>query len=617
MIRKRRYLLSAMSGIFLAMSLACKSNVHEEQQAAYGYSEKGLGDPGRLSQAEWATYMADQRYVHGLTKPGVRIRLNLADQKQYRFAMARLKLAGKTSVNSPYLFEAMEQRRQKHLARGYQAGLLPEEEIGSQSTTDRREMHIIETASLGETTAALNDGMGTASSTFPGGAYYTYADVSYTDVSGYPLGNLTWAEEFDGGYNVTISAAGDLSKTNLSRYSVSSYKVEDSEAGFMDSYIYTEMGAASGPTVAEVPRLSVPSVQAPLDIAFNDNLISVCLDRTWTQDCDYDLTGNPQSVKLPLKGSVSILSSHIFDELAINAIKQDLNNGKQRNDAGQIKLILTNVGGGCDVTDGNVLKANMAQFWNRVTLSPDKKTLSWDLTGANAAFFDDGCRQAQHRAKLTALIALPLIKNNTSYRSSITLSNEENTRPDYQFKPITITNSCLAAGTEIELAAGEPAAIESLKAGDHVFNPYHRSLTVTDTAVGFETVPMVRIRDEAGRTLLMTEMHPIQVVERGMVQARVLRKGDVVMTKTGPSKLTEVSREAYDGKVYNIKIGSDVEKTSLAKDQTVVYANGFMVGDGQIQRKYESLAMTIKDGNVLARLPSKWHRDYRMSTRGK
>lgn len=614
MMRTRSRLASALSGACLVMLLACQSNVNEEQQETTRYREQGLGESGRLSKAEWATFMADQRYVNGLTSPGVRIRLNMADQKQHRFAMARLKLAGKTPLNSPYLFEALEKRRQLHLAKGYQPGLLPEEEVQALSTAERTEMHFIETASAGETTPAANDGMGTASSAFPGGAPYSYLDTTYTDPTGYPLGELAWVEEFSGGYSVSVSAAGDLSRTSLKEYLIASYKVEEKPDGTItDSYIYTKIGKAGGPAVAEVPRLSAPTVVAPADIAFGDNLISVCLNRTWTQDCDYDLTGTPTAFKLPLKGSISILSGHTFDQATINQVKTDENNGVSRPDAGSIKVILTNVGGGCNVTDVNKIAAKMAPFWNRVTLDATKKTFSWDLTGAQALIFDDSCRQVQNEVKLTAIITLFLIApDGTKYRSSMTLSSPGGGRPDHIFKKITVTNSCLAAGTEIELASGQSSAIESLKAGDQVVNPYAPSLTIMDTAVGFETVPMVRIRSEAGRSLLMTEMHPIQVATRGMVQARSLKQGDVVMTKAGPSKLVEVSREAYDGKVYNVKVGSGAEQASLAEDQTALYANGFLVGDGQIQSKYEALEMTRK-GDVLARLPSRWHRDYEMS----
>ncbi|MFY2560004.1 hypothetical protein ACN469_20495 [Corallococcus terminator] len=51
-------------------------------------------------------------------------------------------------------------------------------------------------------------------------------------------------------------------------------------------------------------------------------------------------------------------------------------------------------------------------------------------------------------------------------QSSITLSSDPNGRPNSPFKRIIISNSCLAAGTEIELAAGKVAPIESVKTGD-------------------------------------------------------------------------------------------------------------------------------------------------------
>jgi len=124
---------------------------------------------------------------------------------------------------------------------------------------------------------------------------------------------------------------------------------------------------------------------------------------------------------------------------------------------------------------------------------------------------------------------------------------------------------------------------------------------------------MVRIRDEAGHTLLMTEMHPIATPDRGMVQARALRTGDLVMTTQGPSRLVEVSREPYSGKVYNLKVGSQSQLAGLGQDQTVVYANGFIVGDGQIQSKYESLAQ--RHGDKPAEPAAQWRRDYALSPR--
>jgi len=283
--------------------------------------------------------------------------------------------------------------------------------------------------------------------------------------------------------------------------------------------------------------------------------------------------------------------------------------------AGQVKLVLTNVGGGCDVDATSALSAPMSGFWHYVTLSGNDQVLFWDATGTNALYFDEGCSQIQNSAKLTMRIPVPVksVPGGTPFTTSFTISNDPDTlRPDFALKPITLTNSCLAAGTEIELATGSRAPIESLRIGHVVFNPYagsSQSLTIRDTATGTEASPMVRIRDEAGRTLLMTEMHPIATPDRGMVQARALRTGDVVMTTQGPSRLVDVSREAYSGKVYNLKVGSEAEMASLGKDQTVVHANGFVVGDGQIQSKYEALSLTQGRRTTLDQIPERWRRE--------
>jgi hypothetical protein len=626
-MRRTRRLALTVAGTSLAMALACTPSGGARTT---GQAQQGLGDHARLSPQELATYIDDEQYIQKLATPDVRIRLNFADSRQYRFALARFKIAGKTPANSPELFRLLVLRRQEHVAKGYKAGLLPKAEMNLATTSaDRQEMHYFESTSLGEKTPAPNDAVATSGSTYPSGAYYTYVDVQITNVSGYPLGSLGWTEQYDEGQNVVANTTGDLSKTQQKRYRVSSYKSEDSPTGFVDSYRFTELGAATANAVATVPSITTPTVTAPQDIRYNDNLISVCLNRTWTQDCDYDLTGNPQSVKVPFAGSVRITSlAHQFDEAFINQLKADLNNNVTRADSGSLKLVLTNAGGGCDVTDPNTLQAKMSQFWNRVTVSIDptlsqfdpqynkKIILSWDLTDTNSAFFDDGCRQIQNFAKMTALIPLPMVDSaGLKYSSSITISNDPAVqRPDQVLKQITITNSCLAAGTQVALADGEATAIEKVSAGATVANPYRKSLTVVDTATGVEPTPMVRIRDEAGRTLLMTEMHPILVASRGMVQARALAVGDAVMTRTGPSKLVSVTRERWDGKVYNLKVGSGAEKADLGEDQTVLYANGFVVGDGQIQKKYEERALARKSGSALARLPERWHRDYLLAS---
>ncbi|MFT3771818.1 MAG: Hint domain-containing protein [Minicystis sp.] len=169
------------------------------------------------------------------------------------------------------------------------------------------------------------------------------------------------------------------------------------------------------------------------------------------------------------------------------------------------------------------------------------------------------------------------------------------------------------------MADGATRPIESIHDGDLVLTPNAEGdlrLTISDTAKGFEVVPMVRIEDERGHSLLMTEMHPIKVVGRGMVMAKYLQTGDMVETKEGPSHLVKVARESYDGAVHNLKVGSSAEVQNLGQDQTVVYANGFLVGDGQIQSRYEAMEEQAMAHPARVSVPARW-RTNRMNSKNR
>jgi len=574
------------------------------------------GAYSNLTAEEMRDFQVDREYMRSLTRPNQAVRLNLADPQQHRLAMARLKIAGKSRFNSPNLFTVVEETRQEHVRRGYGTGLIAELEFRN-GGSDREEMHFISTATVNG-----QDGEGAASSTFPDGSLYTFLDVAYFDIEGLPVAAPNVVEDFGGGTDVNVQTDADLTQSDIDAYTVDTLKMEDTGTEFNVSYTYTEMGLQSAQPTGNRPTppvLAVQNVLAPIDTKLNDDLISICLNRTWTQDCDYDLTGNPQAVKVPLQGSIVITSAaHVFSQQAIDDIKA---NAATHARAGYVKLLLAQAGGGCDVGADGAIQSSMQAFWNSATISPDQKTLSWNLTGANSAFFDDGCRQVQDDVFLTIRLQLPVHDTglNLDYWVSKTLSNNPNQfAPDFVYDRMEMTNSCLAEGTMLQMADGSLVAVEDVAAGTHVFNSVHdgaQGLTVTDTAVGVETEPMVRLVAEGGREVLMTEMHPVQTPDRGIVLAKELQEGDLVVTVDGLRVLSRVSREEYEGKVYNVKLGTELEKAALdGEDLTLVYANGFLVGDGQVQRKYESIAAAEPmQGDVLDRLPSQWHLDYHLS----
>lgn len=557
--------------------------------------------PSAMAKDDRAIYMADQEYVQSLVPPGGSITLNHADERQHRFVLLRLKLAGKTPENAPELFEQIAKERAEHVSRGYKVGA-PVPALG---TNKRKTQHYF--PSLSFVGPQQMEVLATGSS--PDALFYGYVDVQVTDANGTLLGPMGFKEVYGNMPYLTAATVGDLSLAQNDNYDADSLLIEDTvNFGYRETF-------SRAANSRRGPQFGPVAITGPVNTVA-DECISVCLNRTWTGDCDYNLTGTTWAFKLPLAGSVSINTpNYLFDMTQILAYRAGLMPG------GQIRVVLTNVGGGCDVDSNNALYLPMQQFWNSVTLSPDGQTLSWNMTGANAATFDSSCRQVQDGVELAMNISLPWIQGTSGMSgvSPLFLSNNpDKGNPD--FPCMRVTNSCLAAGTQIQLADGHAAPIEAIHMGDRVFNPFQKtnaSLTVADTAKGFETVPMVRIEDEKGRSLLMTEMHPIQVVERGMVMAKYLKEGDVVTTQSGPSRLVHVTREKYDGTVHNLKVGTGVETQSLGNDQTVVYANGFLVGDGQIQSKYESIELSANkmQGSPLSRLPARWHRDYINSAR--
>ena len=623
---------STLGGALLTLLFACNASGGQEFGATAGTTQL-VGSNSRLSAADWTAYTADGQYVRNLAPTSKAVQLNFADPRQYNFAMSRLKLAGKTAVNSPHLFELIEAHRQAQQAQGLHAGAVaPADDAPAE---DPRPDHYFEQTTLLDTTVPSDHppSKGTAGSTIPGGSLYTYVDVTISTVAGLPIAEIGANESFESpdpdsvnGGDLMASTSGDPTVSNITRYTYESVKNEVTADGdFTSSYIHEERGSLAPSVSAALPKLGNLVVDLPRDSGgpsgAPDGTILVCVDRS-SRECDYTvISGGLHSpdhrVRLPLHGSIQVTSQHILDGARIEALKAALNSGQSSPDEGTLRLVLTNTGGDC--TPFSTLGSPMAAFWSHTHVDDNGKTFSWDLTGADSAAFGQGCTLAQKFVKLTLGVPLPLLSvpDGTPYLAQFTISNDPLTlRPDYLLLPLQILNGCLAAGTQIQLGNGGTAAIESLGVGQRVFNPYaagDHALTIEDVTTGSEPKPMVRIRDAAGHSLLVTETHPIATVDRGMVAASALRAGDVVLTAEGPRPLVEVGREAYQGKVYNLRVGSEQQKASLGEDQTVVYANGFVVGDTQIQHKYDALAARQAVAARAAQLPEAWRTDYLQS----
>lgn len=201
-------------------------------------------------------------------------------------------------------------------------------------------------------------------------------------------------------------------------------------------------------------KIGAPTITSPVDAAPADGKIHVCVNTASTPDCDHLLSGSTGGVRIPMSGSVSVTAAdYVFDAYAIADMRST---GLYPGLKGELRLSLDNAGSGCDVASGttDIMTVGTAAFWDTVTLSPDQKTLSWDMTGSAAATFDAaGCSQFHGPVHLTMTLPLPLVYtlNGSKIDAPLLISTDT---PDtlsssttfYQLSPMTLTNDHLDEG---------------------------------------------------------------------------------------------------------------------------------------------------------------------------
>lgn len=567
---------------------------------------QGASSDNNLTTAEWAAYRSARQYLRALAPAGTSVQINHADPKQHEFMQLRFKLAGKTKENSPELYKAMEQLAAEHRAQKVPVGSFVKDlEVAAGPAN----MH---TASLGmklQERTGVTSVQGSRKDALSRG----YVDATTWDSSGTQLGPTRFYEVFG---NMPYGAPQGLGTIPQQTTTIEGDSVlsETLTTGTTRQYYV----ATPAQVVATASAFNQASVTHPRDNDGNGFAV-VCLDRSWTGDCEYNNTGM-LTLKVPLLGGISLADpTLIIDEAKVIA------NRTAASAPGTIYAVLGTTGGGCKLPVGGA-GINMKTFWQQVTITRNAANepigINWDMFSnpTTWADFSANCRLVQDTVYVTMEIPVPFISKNTGAKGAktITVSNAKYERPleapDLNFQPpVRVTNSCLAEGTVISSAgAADGRKIEDLKIGDVVGSPYAERLTVTDVAAGTERSPIVVIADNQGHELMLTEMHPLFVIGKGMVPAKQLAVGDRVKTSSGPSELVRVERKEYGGKVYNLKVGNQEEAKSLGVDQTAVYANGFLVGDGQVQSRHETLAQQAVSAPA-KRLPMRLRTDYQTS----
>ena len=114
----------------------------------------------------------------------------------------------------------------------------------------------------------------------------------------------------------------------------------------------------------------------------------------------------------------------------------------------------------------------------------------------------------------------------------------------------------------------------SLTAEARLSRPEFEGRVIADKSHGQEERYLVRLEIANGRTLRVTEGHPILLSSGQMKSAREITQGDKLLDSSGRElSLSSVEREAYKGDVYNF------ETAGKALNQHVLVAEGILVGD--------------------------------------
>jgi hypothetical protein len=328
----------------------------------------------------------------------------------------------------------------------------------------------------------------------------------------------------------------------------------------------------------------------------NTQLIKMCWNRLSQQECDYwNSPAHPTDFVFPLSGNVTFPNTVVTP--ATGVVNIALQNPQK--------------GGGCNVyfQQNAVLTS---QYW-----TVNGKSIAWNFPAS--AFPNKGdCINYYEGTNvvlwMSAYIALqgtggPALYGTINFTSDLSRVGLPGV---YIIPGLQIWQGCFAAGTEITMDDGKTMrpiedfvadGQEKVASGDGI------AKVISGTTIGIEPDrDMVRLTTANGRSLLVTQGHPIVLDSGKPVLAKALQVGDRVRTLEGASDLIAVTRERYAGKVHNL-----IVNLGGGSHNDTIYANGILAGDANMQNelvRMEAEAQRKDPRLARSRLPSEWLKDF-------
>jgi hypothetical protein len=637
--------------MMMLASLGAGCGQQRQPPAAEAFDKRVLAEDSRAMAELYARW---QRSLHsqGLkTGTNQQMPLVLSDELQYRFVLNRLEAAGLTALNAPRLF--------KHLAELHVRKAPPERpltapgqtraagESGPEASEEVWCGHMIPIGGAGSDAKQARF-QGTALTSCFGGADYAYVDLNAFVTDSHqqvfePL-DSAYNEEYAGKVLETAPVTVSLPREDGKQLLADSLAMAFNETTGQEQLTYVSVAATpasmamDGDILVEHPRELLNEI--PWDQA-----IRVCLERGSVHgflDCDYGAVSvQPDGtwVPFPSSGATGIAAVDVAASKATAAGGGTPTWIPDRSAYWEPKVKPF------DVTRFQVPARGVVRPHVLAECHVER------VTSKVAAILEDSggwCTGGASPGSLVGRGELPFVTPTTpgeypfdgiiDFGTGNCVENAQNVRleiwtyaegfcPDpwggpaepfrcpakVEVKPVDYKRVCMAEGTRVTRADGKPVTVEQVKVGDKLLaNGKGLALTVTTVHRGGESKPLVKLRDDQGHEVRVTETHPMVSATRGVVQAGELKTGEALLTRAGARKLVSVERVPYEGRVFNFSLGTSEELAGLGPEAHTMFANGFLVGDSLLQTELER-QKRVDARQVLARLNGAWHEDFRLS----
>jgi hypothetical protein len=603
---KNAYQVSLVLGIFLLLAgfIGCAEGTNNDNKSP----RETAAAPATAARAMTAQEKADILAVEAETKPNAPYRLDMTNPLHYRFVVGALARAGETPAKSPEFFRRLTAAHQaKPAADGKpRAAVLAVDTSGGPT-----DLNFISSFSAETAPGAYQ---ATGLSSVPGGTQVTLITMEIYNVqTGTVFAvNQGRTTQYSQGTDFQVQAAGQ-----------SPPGIQDTTSKAEGVFTYIPVGGGNPEVVyyrsedtvnPSSPCMSQPNYcvrdgancvsgqyqTACTNTVPNTTPIKACWYRGSQQECDYwNSNAHPTDFVFPVSGSVQYPNNTVVTPLT-----------------GFVYIALQNPlqGGGCNVFFQAAGPLD-SQYWtlSGTTVSWNYPAAAFPNTGDCINFYDG----TSTNLWMTGNVLLQGSPGTPPPFGGINFTSDRNQIgiPGVSIIPgMYIMQGCFAAGTPILQADGSQRNIEDFKGGgdENVMSGQGAALMVSGTTKGTEPFKdMVRIKTGNGHQILVTETHPVITAGGEPVMAKNLKAGDKVRTREGDAELVSVTREAYQGKVYNLRLGDPV--TTDEKGSTL-YAGGILTGDSRMQNYYDRLEKEKleKDPNeVLKRLPQEWMQDFR------